>query len=86
MDARKAREWHMVLGTRDAESAAAELGRLVSRMDDAFDCLNYVLRLVAGSPDVDMEETLRVARTSTNEALEVLQKVAHEFRHHSDVA
>ncbi len=80
MDQMQAREWHMFLGTRDSDSASAELTRLVQRLDDAFDSVNYVVRLITGSPSAAAEENLRVARTAINESTDHLQDVANAFR------
>lgn len=80
MDAVKAREWHMFLGTRDSDSATSELRRLVQRLDEAFAIVNYVLLRVSGSPDSDSEENLRVARLAINEGSGYLEDLANEFR------
>ena len=87
MDKVKAREWHLFLGTRDSDGAASELMRLVQRLDDAFDIVNYVLLRVSGSPSADSEENLRVARMALNEGSGYFEDLANEFRRHdTDVA
>ncbi|TIC86368.1 hypothetical protein [Nocardioides sp. GY 10127] len=74
------REWLMFTGIRNSEDAAAELIRLVKRIDEAGDLVQYVLRNLAGCPSDDTEEMLRVARSAINEAIENLQGAAGELR------
>ena len=75
-----AREWHMFLGTRSREDASSEVRRMIHKLDDASDAVNYVVRLTAGSPSVDVEEVLRVARTSIDEAISQLNQAVYEIR------
>lgn len=82
MDAVKVREWHMFLGTREAEDAVGTLLRLSQRLDDAWEDVGHVLRVVAGSPSHHLEETLRVARTTLIEGAVMLQDAAAEIRRH----
>lgn len=75
-------EWHMFLGTRDDDALAAELTRLVHRLDDAYDAINYVMRQVVGSPECEAEGCIHVARTSLTEGIEYLQDVLKDVRRH----
>jgi hypothetical protein len=80
MDAARTREWHMFLGTREPADAAGTLARQVERLDEAHDVINYVVRLLAGSPDGDLEDELRMSRTVLNEGIRRLQDLVNEFR------
>jgi len=74
------RQWYLFLGTRSCEDASSEVRRMIHRLDDASDAVNYILRLVAGCPAQDVEETLRVARTSIDEAISHLNQAVYEIR------
>lgn len=74
------RSWLAFTGIRDPEEAAGEISRLVQRLDDASDALNYVLRTVSGCPAEDTEELLRVARRAVAEAIDDLHDVAAALR------
>lgn len=80
MNSTTAREWHLFLGALDSDSAIGEMTRLAQRTDDAYDITNYVLHVLAGCPDGDIEESLRVARTTLVEACTALQEVASVLR------
>jgi len=75
-----ARQWYLFLGTRSGEDASSELRRMIHRLDDASDAVNYIVRLVAGCPAQDLEEILRVARTSIDEAISHLNQAVFEIR------
>lgn len=76
----KAREWFLFLGTRSGADAANEVRRLVDRLEDANDTVNYALRLLTGSPGEEIEEVLRVARRSISEGISELAQVVLEIR------
>lgn len=66
-------QWCRFFGIYNRAGASDELGRLQRRLGDAFDVLNYVLQMLAGCPSGEVEEVLRVARTSVDEAMEEIQ-------------
>lgn len=69
------REWCFFLGAKNTQEASAELHRLITRLDEALDIVNYVVKLLAGSPGGFAEETLVVSRGTLAEALENLADV-----------
>lgn len=80
MSAIRTREWHMFLGVREPDAASAEVTRLLHRVDDAFDALNYVLRALAGCPDGELEDSLRIGRKTLDESIAALQEAAAQLR------
>lgn len=71
-------EWYRFFGVRSPEEAAGELHRLVVRLDDTYDQLAYVTKILAGSPSVDAEEELRMARTAVNEVISLLSSALQQ--------
>lgn len=67
------REWFLFLGANDAKDAAAELHRLITRLDEAYDIVNYVLKLLTGSPGGFADESLVVCRATLTEAIQHLE-------------
>ena len=74
------REWYLFLGTRSREDASSEVRRMIHRLDDASDAVNFTLRVLAGCPAEDVEEILRIARTSLDEAISQLNQAVYEIR------
>jgi hypothetical protein len=73
-------EWCRFFGVRTPDEGAAELHKLVARLDDAYDQLNYLARLLAGCPSDDAEEGVRIARTSVDEATDLLGVALRQMR------
>lgn len=78
--ARTAGEWMMFLDTADAEGAVGELRRLITRLDSSCDEITGVLRSLNGSPSAEVEEALRVSRTTAHEAAALLSSVITSLR------
>lgn len=74
------RAWFHFLGVQTANDAAGELRRMVMRLDDAYDAVGYVLKLLAGSPGGAVEDVLRVTRTTLDEAMEMLDETVTQLR------
>lgn len=74
------RSWLLFTGSRDPADAASEVTRLVQRLDEATDEVNYVLRALSGCPAANTEELLRVVRTALAEGIDELQDVAATLR------
>jgi hypothetical protein len=75
-------EWYRFFGVRTPIEAASELHKLIARLDDTYHQLTYVAKLLAGSPNVDVEEEVRMARTSVDAAIEELTHAMKQM--HSD--
>lgn len=75
-------EWCRFFGVRTPDEAAAELQKLVARLDDAYDQLNYLARLFAGCPSDDAEEGVRIARTSIDESTDLVGDALRQMRAH----
>jgi hypothetical protein len=73
-------EWYRFLDARSDEEAVSEIRRHMARLDDVYGNLHWETRLLAASPGGDVEEVLRVARTSVAEAIELLNDVAARFQ------
>jgi hypothetical protein len=73
-------EWYRFFGVRNPEEAAGELHRLVVRLDDTYDQLAYLTKILAGSPSADAEEDLRMARISVNEVINLLTNAMKQLR------
>ena len=67
------KEWSLFLGGGDAQVARSELHRLVARLDEAFDIVNYVGRVLNGSPGGFVDESLSVSRATLTEAMQHLE-------------
>lgn len=81
MIASRAHEWRRFFGAIDGDSAASEVTRMMHRVDDAFDLLNSVVKDMSGCPDSDVEEALRIARSTLDEAIRSLHDTAVRLRH-----
>lgn len=66
------REWFLFLGATTGSEAADELQRLVTRLDEAYDIVNGVLKRVSGAPGGEVDETLLVSRSTLTEAVQLL--------------
>lgn len=75
-----AASWRLFLGAPSKSDAGSELRRMVERLDDAHDVLDYVIRLVSGCPDAEVEEDLRFSRKAVAEAMRRLQQLVFELR------
>ena len=73
-------EWIRFLDARGTEDAVGELRRMVGRLDASSDEVTGVLNILSGSPSGDVEEILRVSRTSTHEAIGLLSGVITRLR------
>lgn len=68
-------DWFRFLGVQSAHDASAELHRLITRLDDAYDAVNYVLKLVNGAPgDDEVDGILHVSRSTLIEAISSLSE------------
>lgn len=76
----KLSEWYRFLDARSDEEAASEVRRHMARLDDVYGDVHWVLRQLASSPGGEVEDALRVARTSVAEAIELLDDLAARFR------
>jgi len=74
------RSWFHFLGVHTANDAAAELRRMAMRLDDAHDAVGYVLKLLAGSPGGEVEDVLRITRTTLDEAMGLLDETVSRVR------
>ena len=73
-------QWARFLGAVNHDDAVDELRRLMRHLDHGCDSVNYVLQVMAGSPNGDAEETLRVARTAIHEAMDELESTIRRLR------
>lgn len=73
-------EWYRFLDARSDEEAAGEIRRHMARLEEVYDNLHWETRSLAASPGGEVDEVLRVARTSVAEAIELLDDVAARFR------
>ena len=73
-------EWYRYLDAHSDEEAASILGRHSSRLSDVYGDLVWELKQLAGCPDVDVEEMLRLARQAVGDTLDLLGEVAVRFR------
>lgn len=73
-------EWVRFLDARGTEDAVSELRRMIGRLDASSDEVTGVLNILSGSPSGDIEEILRVSRTSTHEAIGLLSSVITRLR------
>jgi len=76
----QAAEWRLFLGSPSRTEAGSELRHMIGRLDDAHDDLDYVIRLVSGCPDTEIEEDLRFSRTTVAEVIHRLQMLVLELR------
>jgi len=74
-----AASWRLFLGAPSRNDAAGELRRMVERLDDAHDVLDYVIRLTSGCPDSEVEEDLRFSRKAVSEAIHRLNQLVLEL-------
>ncbi|GGD12634.1 hypothetical protein [Nocardioides daphniae] len=65
-------EWCRFLGAQDTHEARAELHRLITRLDDAYDTVNYVLKLLNGAPGDEVDSILFITRSTLIEAMNSL--------------
>lgn len=65
-------EWFRFLGVRDTNEASAELHRMITRLDEAYDAVNYVIKLVNGAPGAELDGVLLVTRSTLVEAINLL--------------
>jgi hypothetical protein len=75
-----AASWRLFLGVPSKGDAGLELRRMVERLDDAHDVLDYVIRLVSGCPDSEVEEDLRFSRKAVADVTHRLQMLVLELR------
>jgi hypothetical protein len=69
--------WCRFLGNYNRHGAEQELKRLERQLSHGFDLVSFVLRSLAGSPSADVEEILRVAQTSIDEAMRQIASVRY---------
>jgi len=74
------RSWFHFLGVHTANDAAAELRRMVMRLNDAYYGVGCVLKLLAGCPGGEVEDVLRVTRTTLDEATGLLDETVSRVR------
>jgi hypothetical protein len=72
--------WFRFLGATTSDQALGELVPLARRLDDAYDAINYVFKLLAAAPDNHMADTLEVGRSCVDEAVEILTSVIRRIR------
>ena len=65
-------EWIHFLGVGSDEEAAGELRRMIGWLEVASDEIGDVLKTMSGSPCADLEDVLRVARYTSEEAIGLL--------------
>lgn len=68
----KATEWLHFLGARTVQDACSEISRMVQRLDEAYDSINYVLKSVNAAPESEVDDVLRITRKTLHEAIEML--------------
>ena len=73
-------EWMRFLEVRDVEDAVSELRRMIDRLDESSDEVGGVLRTLGGSPSCEVEEVLRITRTTAHEAIALLNGVIIHLR------
>lgn len=74
-------EWCRFLGAHDTSEARAELHRLITRLDDAYDTVNYVLKLLNGAPGDEVDGVLYVTRSTLIEAMNFLTAARRRMEH-----
>lgn len=68
-------DWFRFLGVQTTNEASAELHRLITRLDEAYDAVNYVLKLLNGAPgDDEVDGVLCVSRSTLIEAINSLSE------------
>ncbi|RYP88676.1 hypothetical protein EKO23_01955 [Nocardioides guangzhouensis] len=75
-----ATQWIRFLDARDPEDAVGQLRDLVRRLDGCTDDLTRVLNALSGAPADDVEEVLRISRTTTYEAISLLNGAVTRIR------
>ena len=73
-------EWYRFLDAHSDDEAVCELRRHQVRLDSVYDELDKAARTLTYAPGGDVDEALRVARTSLSEAVEMLGSVVGRFR------
>lgn len=73
-------EWLRFLEARDTEDAVSELRRMIDRLDESSHEVGGVLRTLSGSPSGEVEEVLRITRTTAYEAIALLNGVIIHLR------
>lgn len=68
--------WVRWFGVTDEENAASQLRIYAARVDEAYDLLGGVLRGFSGSPDDDIEQELRIVRTTLDGTLDLIRSTA----------
>jgi hypothetical protein len=74
------REWYRFLDAHTADDAAGDLQKLIWRLDNIFANINYLAKLLAGSPGGEVEEALIVSRRCVDEAIGFLDDVITQMR------
>jgi hypothetical protein len=72
--------WHHHLEARKDGDAADGVQRLRVRLEGAMDDVAAVLRTLTGSPAYDLEEGLRVCRTTLSSTIEELRVLERDLR------
>lgn len=73
------RDWYRFLGVATASDAAAELHRMICRLDEAYDIVNHVLKGLAGSPGGQVDDVLTVVRAGLSEAIDHLDETKRQM-------
>lgn len=68
--------WTRWFGLADQRLAAGQLRLHVRRLDEAYDLIGGAIKAFAGCPDEEIEQQLRVARISLDEAIDMLNATA----------
>lgn len=73
-------EWYRFLDAHSDDEAVCELRRLSTRLHDVLVELDLNSRPLGYCPDPDVDQALRVSRSTLGEAIEFLEQTAGRFR------
>jgi ABC-type cobalt transport system substrate-binding protein len=79
MNSAALREWARFLDARTDDEAAAQLARLVARLDEIYDALRAAMTPLWTCPSGEVAEALMVSRTCLTEAIGQLETVRARF-------
>jgi hypothetical protein len=74
-----AQEWYRFLDVASGEDAADEMRRLVARLEVVHHELESAARLLSDAPEGEVRESLWIARTGLDDAMDQLELAGSRF-------